>query len=108
MDGSCHCHLTTSLVLGTRRLLDNTILAVNGNALLRFNSFTKTALILFHFLRHLGEYDRSTESLTKALNKKDCLEELEVADILKELSATVSSYGEYTQSRLIRIALSFR
>ena len=67
-----------------------------------------TALILFHFLRHLGEYDRSTESLTKALSKKNHLEELEVADILKELSATVSSYGEYTQSRLIRIAPSFR
>ena len=66
-----------------------------------------TALILFHFLRHLGEYDRSTESLTKALSKEDHLEELEVADILKELSATVSSYGEYTQSRLIRIAPSF-
>ena len=31
-----------------------------------------------------------------------------MADILKELSATVSSYGEYTQSRLIRIAPSFR
>ena len=77
---------------------DNTISAING-ALLRFD--IKTALILFHFLRHLGEYHRSTESLTKALSKKNHLEELEVADILKELSATVSSYGEYTQSRLI-------
>ena len=61
-----------------------------------------TVLISFHFLRHLGEYDRSTESLKKALSKEDHLEELEVTDILKELSATGSSYGEYIQSRLIR------
>ena len=67
---------------------------------MHFSDFIHTALIIFYFLRHLGEYDRSTDSLTKALSQKKHLEELEVADILKELSATVSSYGEYTQSRL--------
>jgi len=42
----------------------------------------------------------STSSLKKALDEKSHLKDVEVADVLKELSATVSSYGEYTQSRL--------
>jgi len=50
--------------------------------------------------RHLGQYEMSTSLLKKALDKKIHLKDVEVADVLKELSATVSSYGEYTQSRL--------
>ena len=42
----------------------------------------------------------STTSLTTALEKRNDLENLEVANIMKELSTTASSYGEFTQSRL--------
>ena len=56
--------------------------------------------VTIYFLRHLGLYGISTTSLTTALEKRNDLENLEVANIMKELSATVSSYGEFTQSRL--------
>ena len=42
----------------------------------------------------------STSHLRKALDEKSHLKDVEVAEVLKELSATVSSSGEYTQSRL--------
>ena len=50
--------------------------------------------------RHLGQYETSASHLRKALDEKSHLEDVEVADVLKELSAMVSSSGEYTQSRL--------
>lgn len=59
-----------------------------------------TVPLVFNFLRHQGQYEMSTTSLTKALDEKSYLKEMEVANILKELSAAVSSYGEYIQSRL--------
>ena len=47
----------------------------------------------------------STSLLNKALDGKSHLKDVEVANVLKELSATVSSYGEYTQSRLGLLSL---
>ena len=49
--------------------------------------------------RHLGDYEKSMQHLTKALDETKHLREAYVADILREFSATVFSYGEYMNSR---------
>ena len=52
--------------------------------------------------RHLGQYEKSIKSLTKALDEKDHLHPTEVTDILKEFCSTILNYGEYMESRYMQ------
>ena len=65
-----------------------------------FSDCTIINPMIFDFLRHLEQYEQSTTSLMTALNERSCLEEKEVENTLKELSATVSDSEEYIQNRL--------